>query len=118
MRFFALAPLITLLLLWAHALPTRDNSVVSRTVSALAIAEALAESVTLYVRDPDIKIGANPNGDAHCGATDRYGAHTYTSNQIMVAFMAGAKLSAGGKQVGASMFPVCIARAKHSLCVL
>jgi hypothetical protein len=109
MRFFALAPLTTLFSLSAHALPTRDNSVIARSSSASAIAEALAQSATLYARDLDIKIGANPSGDAHCGATDRYGAHTYTSNQIMVAFMAGAKLSAGGKQVGASMFHMCIA---------
>jgi hypothetical protein len=104
MRFFAIAPLTALFSLSVHALPTQDNSIIARSASA----EALADSAILYARDLDIKIGANPSGDAHCGATDRYGAHTYTSNQIMVAFMAGVKLSAGGKQVGASMFDVIL----------
>jgi hypothetical protein len=104
MRFITMVPLTALLSLIAHALPRPDGSVIARSARPEAIAEAIAESASLFARDLDLRIGAYPSGDAHCGATDRYGAHTYTSNQIMVAFMAGAKLSAEGKQVGASEY--------------
>jgi hypothetical protein len=105
MRFLTIASFTALLSTSANALPRPDGSVVARSAEPEDIVAAIAESANLHARGLDLRIGANPSGDAHCPATDRYGAHTFTSNQIMVAFMAGAKLSAEGKQVGASVLP-------------
>lgn len=79
MRFFAVTALLAL------------------TVAALPAGEADNSVVT---RDLDINWAAQPSGSAKCGATARYGEHTYTENQIKVAFLTGAKLNAAGTQIG------------------
>jgi hypothetical protein len=101
MRFFAMTALLGLSV---SALPTVENSVVARSASPEAIAEAVAESARLYARGKDIKYASMPSSNAACPATARYGAHTYTDNQIKVAFLGGAGLTAEGKQLGTSMY--------------
>lgn len=99
MHFIAVAALLALS---ASALPARqiDNGVLARNPSPEAIAEALAQSAHLNARDKEINWGAQPSGSAKCPATARYSEHTFTENQIKVAFLAGAKLNAADKQLG------------------
>jgi hypothetical protein len=100
MRFFAIT---SILALSVSALPTADNSVIARDASPEAIADALVESAArLQARDKDIAYASMPTKSAACPATARYGAHTYTDNQIKVAFLGGCGLNAKGKQLGTS----------------
>ncbi|KAG6009299.1 hypothetical protein E4U54_008579 [Claviceps lovelessii] len=63
-------------------------------------------SAILDARGLNLKIATEPNKDATCPQRARagnfgpYALHKYTKNQIKVAFVAGAKLAADGKQVG------------------
>jgi hypothetical protein len=99
MRFFAITALLTL---GVSALPTVDNSVLARSASAEAIAEALIESARLSARGLKIFPNNFPSGSFNCPATARYEAHTFTENQAKVAYLAGAGLNANGKQLGQS----------------
>lgn len=101
MRFFAIAALLSVSV---YALPQgADGSVIARSAEPEAIAEALAEAAELYARaDKTLKVGAKPDKALRCPQTPNYEAHTYTKGQLTAAFLAGAKLNAKGKQVGAS----------------
>lgn len=102
MRFFAITALLGLSV---SALPTVDNSVVARSASPEAIAEAIAESSDgIAKRAQDIQYANVPSSKVTCPKTKHDSEHTYTANQIKVAYMGGASLSAQGRQIGLSVY--------------
>ncbi|KAL5115511.1 hypothetical protein ACEQ8H_006574 [Pleosporales sp. CAS-2024a] len=73
---------------------------------ALSGAWALPATDQLSGRgNKDIVYASMPSKSATCPQTNRYEAHTFTDNQIKVAFLAGAGLNAAGKQLGANQYP-------------
>ncbi|KAG6030585.1 hypothetical protein E4U19_000424 [Claviceps sp. Clav32 group G5] len=68
-------------------------------------------AIILDARALRLLIAKEPDKDATCpyrarvGNFGPYAQHKYTKNQIKVAFLAGAKYAADGKQVGARKYP-------------
>lgn len=82
--------------------------------------DILERAFVLDARSLDLKVKEEPKKDAKCpdrirvGNFGPYPEHTYTKNQIKVAFLGGAKLAADGKQVGdgKSLSPILSLKSK------